>query len=113
MRVKGVLHVRGRSPRSKLDSAELSLAAVHFPTGRVVDLPLSVSRRGDDAFKFSSAFGLTDLFEDNDQLDGVRLRFRLVWENSTWNTFVARPGQRGPGVEVTYVDDEVLELSVR
>ena len=116
VRFRGVLHVRGRSPKSTLESAELSLAAVHFPTGRCVQLPMAVSFRpsasNTDAFKVSSSFSMADVFKDGDDFEGMHLRFRFVWQNSTWDTFVGRPSPRPPGVEVSYRED-VLELSVR
>ncbi len=112
LRFAGRLHVRGHSPESTLDSAELTLAGVHHPTGRCVELPLKVSRKGDE-FAVSSSFPFRDLFQDDDALDGVRLRLRFVWQNSTWETFVSRSGDRPRGVETTYGTDGVLELSVR
>ncbi len=111
VRLKGTLHVRGHSRMATLDSVQLSLDAVHFPTGMCVPLPLSVSHRGEE-FRLSSSFALSDVFGDADELDGVRLRLRLVWQNSTWDTFLSRPHDRASGVELTYPAD-VLELSVR
>jgi poly(glycerol-phosphate) alpha-glucosyltransferase len=109
---EGRLHVSGSSERSTLESAQVSLTAIHEGTGMSVELPLSVGR-SDGVFALSSTMRFADMFGEDDDLSGVRLRLRLVWQNSTWNTMVARPEERPAGVEASYQDDGTLLLSVR
>jgi poly(glycerol-phosphate) alpha-glucosyltransferase len=112
LRLEGTLHVKGHSRKSSLDDAEVSLAAVHFGTGRSVDIPLSV-KRNDGAFHVSSTVSLSDVLGGTDTLDDVRLRLRFVWQNSSWDTFVARRPGREPGVEVAYAPDDAVVLNFR
>ena len=111
LRLEGVLHVQGRSRQSSLDDAEVSLAAVHFGTGRSVDLPIS-AKRVQGGFRVSGTLNLSDVLGAEETLDDVRLRLRFVWQNSSWDTFVSRPGG-GPGVEVSYATDDAVVLSFR
>jgi poly(glycerol-phosphate) alpha-glucosyltransferase len=116
LRLEGTLHVRGHSRRSSLDEAEVTLTAMHSPTGRFTDLPLKV-KRVSEGFRVSTTVPLADVLGEAETLDGVRLRLRLVWQNSSWDTFVGRPA--GPesdpesGVEAAYAPDDAVELNFR
>jgi poly(glycerol-phosphate) alpha-glucosyltransferase len=112
LHLEGTLHVRGHSRRSSLDDAEVTLTAVHSPTGRFADLPLKV-RRVSEGFRVSTTVPLSDVLGGEESLDGVRLRLRFVWQNSAWDAFVQRPAAPEPGVEVAYALDDALELNFR
>jgi poly(glycerol-phosphate) alpha-glucosyltransferase len=112
LRFEGVLHVKGHSRRSSLDDAEVSLAAVHDATGLTVDVPLTV-KRVDEGFRVSSTVRLADVLDADRTLDDVRLRLRLVWQNSAWDTLVERPAGADPGVEVGYAVDGSVRLNFR
>jgi len=112
LHLEGTLHVRGHSRRSSLDDAEVVLTAVHSPTGRFTDLPLTV-KRVPEGFRVSTTVSLADVLGGTETLDGVRLRLRFVWQNSAWDTFVQRPAAPEPGVEVGYALDDAVELSFR
>jgi poly(glycerol-phosphate) alpha-glucosyltransferase len=112
LHLEGTLHVRGHSRRSSLDDAEVTLTAVHSPTGRFADLPLKV-RRVSEGFRVSTTVPLPDVLGGEESLDGVRLRLRFVWQNSAWDAFVQRPAGPEPGVEVAYALDDALELNFR
>ena len=112
LHLEGTLHVRGHSRRSSLDDAEVTLTAVHSPTGRFADLPLKV-RRVSEGFRVSTTVPLPDVLGGEESLDGVRLRLRFVWQNSAWDAFVQRPAAPEPGVEVAYALDDALELNFR
>jgi poly(glycerol-phosphate) alpha-glucosyltransferase len=107
LRLDATLTVHGRGD---LDAACVSLAAVHEGSGLVVDLPLTVKRRGDQ-FQLRSSVRLTDLsVEGEPTRDRCRLRVRLTWENSSWQTFVARPATAPAGLEVGYGGDDEWRL---
>jgi hypothetical protein len=98
--------VEGGSPQSTLDSAVWTLAAIDQANGTWTDLPLGVDRH-EDRFDLRARVQLADVLADAAPGAGVRLRLRLVWENSSWQTFVTRPdGPEGhAGVEVTFRDN--------
>ena len=112
LHLEGTLHVRGHSRRASLDDAEVTLTAVHSPTGWFTDLPLKV-KRVSEGFRVSTTVPLADVLGGTEPLDGVRLRLRFVWQNSAWDTFVQRPSAPESGVEVAYALDDALELSFR
>jgi poly(glycerol-phosphate) alpha-glucosyltransferase len=112
LRLEGVLHVTGHSRRSSLDDAEVSLAAVHLDTGRSVPLPLT-AQRVEGGFSVACSVALPDVVAPEESLDDVRLRLRLVWQNSTWDTYVSRPDEREAGVEVVYAPDDAVVLNFR
>lgn len=92
--------VEGGPTESSLDSAVWTLAAVDFANGTWTDLPLDVARH-DNRFTLQSRARLTDILSDAAPGADVRLRLRLVWENSAWQTFVTRP-DRHDGVELSF-----------
>ena len=78
----GVLRVQGSSRTSELDSAELALAAIHEATGAVIGLPLR------SKLLEGGEFRLRARFKDDPE---ARLRLRLTWQNSAWETEIVRP----------------------
>jgi poly(glycerol-phosphate) alpha-glucosyltransferase len=87
----GVLHVDGHSRQAQLDSAEVQLVAVDDATGGVTPIPLKLERMG-DALRLQTPAGLRG---GPELPPGTRLRLRLLWENSAWET-VLTP-ERDPG----------------
>ena len=75
---------------------------MHEGSGLVVDLPLKVRRR-DDGFRLSAKPKLADLYpQEASPQDRCRLRVRVLWENSSWQTFVDRPATGPTGLEVGF-----------
>lgn len=110
LHLAGVLEVEGRGP---LGQASVSLAAVHQGSGLVVDLPLTVKhRKGRISVRASVPLG--DLFPEGarDQ-DRARLRLRLTWRNSAWETWVDRADGGPSGLEVGYGQDDEWMLTRR
>jgi poly(glycerol-phosphate) alpha-glucosyltransferase len=101
--LKAEATVDGGSPESTLDSAVWTLAAVDLDNGNWTDLPLDVKRHG-NRFTLQSRARLADILADAAPGADVRLRLRLVWENSAWQTFVTRP-DRHDGVELSFWED--------
>jgi poly(glycerol-phosphate) alpha-glucosyltransferase len=84
LHLRGVLSLKGRG---ELDSARLRLDAVHQESGEVVELPVEVERV-DEGFRVAAKIALDDALP----AEGVaRLRLRLTWHNSAWETEIARP----------------------
>lgn len=106
------LQVTGHSKQSSLQDAAVTLAAVHLPTGRCVDRPLSVTRVP-EGFLVSSNVLLHDVLDHEQTLDDVRLRLRFVWQNSSWDTYVTRPAGQESGVDVVFGADDTLQLNFR
>jgi len=100
--------VEGRSRESTLESAVWSLAAVDHASGTWTDLPLDV-RRDDNRFTVTARPVVADLVADAPPGADVRLRLRMVWHNSSWQTFVKRPPMEA-GIEVSFHDGEVLTV---
>jgi poly(glycerol-phosphate) alpha-glucosyltransferase len=99
LELSGVLRVEGRGP---LDAARLQLHAVH-DTGEVAELPLQVER-------VEGGFGVDAKIPLDEALphEGVaRLRLRLIWHNSTWETEIAQPRD---GVAVSVGAGGVVQL---
>jgi poly(glycerol-phosphate) alpha-glucosyltransferase len=92
--------VEGRSGESTLDSAEWSLAAVDHDNGTCTNLPLDVVRR-EKSFTLRARVPLSEVLADAQPGAEMRLRLRLVWENSAWQTFVTSP-DRHDGVELSF-----------
>jgi poly(glycerol-phosphate) alpha-glucosyltransferase len=102
LELAGVLHVTGRGD---LDAARLELAAIR-EDGEVVDVPLAVERAG-DGFVLSARVRLADVLPDS---GAARLRLRLVWRNSAWQTDVAVPPADGE-VALSFGRDGVVQLA--
>ena len=82
LRFAGVLRVRARTRRAKLESAAVTLAAIDDSSGAVAELPLKVETE-DGTLKLQTPAGLLG---GPAVPDGTRLRLRLTWRNSAWET---------------------------
>jgi poly(glycerol-phosphate) alpha-glucosyltransferase len=85
----GVLRVQGYSRRARLDSATVRLDAVDDATGAVTELPLKV-KHADDELRLQTPAGLRG---GPVVPEGARLRLRLLWHNSAWETEPVAPGE--------------------
>ncbi|MBI4942703.1 MAG: glycosyltransferase [Actinobacteria bacterium] len=110
--LRATLEVSGRSRAATLDDAVLTLDAVSDRTGDVVPLPLAV-RRVDVGFELSSQADVADLLARAGSATTLRLRLRLVWENSAWESTVHRPRWLTMQDEVSYTDTGALTLHRR
>jgi poly(glycerol-phosphate) alpha-glucosyltransferase len=106
LELAGVLRLRFSSRRSRLDSAELRLDAIDAETAEVRRLPLTVEP-GEDSLAFRTSVPLADVAASGT----VRLRLRLTWENSAWETLVARPPGEKDEVLLTFGRDGALMLT--
>ena len=104
LELAGELRLRFHTRRSKLSAAELRLDAIDAETAEVRRLPLTVEP-GEDSLAFSAAVPLADVSGT------VRLRLRLLWENSSWETLLGRPPGGEDEVAVSFDPDGVLALS--
>jgi poly(glycerol-phosphate) alpha-glucosyltransferase len=88
------LTVDGQSLRSTLDSAVVTLDAVADRSTSIVGLPLEVARSG-STLSLAATADLADVFRQMTRSPprAVRLRLRLVWENSSWQTTLSRPAR--------------------
>jgi poly(glycerol-phosphate) alpha-glucosyltransferase len=81
----GVLRVQGYSRRAELGSADVRLSAVDDATGAVTELPLKVKHTGEE-LRLHTPAGL----RGGPVIPaGARLRLRLLWHNSAWETELA------------------------
>lgn len=103
----GVLRVRGKGPAQRLDSARVELRAVHARSGEVVDLPITWHRTG-RRLHVRSRVRLGDLFGPTSHDEVVKLRLRLVWHNSVWQTFLTRPRVEPATVQLAYDERDTL-----
>ena len=91
MRFAGKLNVVGTSKASTLDDATITLDAICEATGSTVSIPVRARRNG-DLFDVSASFDPAQCFSSiEDTAYALRFRLRLVWNNSSWQTFLARP----------------------
>lgn len=100
LQLQGVVRVEVKGNR---DGARLRLDAVHEESGQAVELPLEVE-------KVEGGFGVEAKIPLEEALpaEGVaRLRLRLTWNNSAWETEIARPPD---GVEVSLGPGGVVQL---
>ena len=95
----GTLRVEGHSPMSGLDSAQLSLSAIHRRSGLVTELPLRFERHGQE-FRIGSSFRVADAVADGDDAEAAHLRLRLTWQNRSWDTTIRVPGDDGSVLEL-------------
>ena len=107
MHLKASLEVTGRGDQSQ---AEVRLAAVHEGSGLVVDLPMSVKRAG-GVFRLTASIPLSALYpEGASAQDRCRLRVRLSWQNSSWQTYLTRPKSAPSGLEVDFGPGDEWQL---
>jgi poly(glycerol-phosphate) alpha-glucosyltransferase len=96
------LNVEGHSATATLDSAVVTLEAVGPVSGLIVVLPMRVQRSG-STFSLSATIDTADVFRQvGDTARSMRLRLRLVWENSSWETKLARPRRMEPNYEMSF-----------
>lgn len=107
---EGVLRVRGRGAPETLEQARVELAVVYDGSSDIVDVPVSVTRAG-KAFTVCAQARLGDVAPQG-SAGAARLRLRLIWANSVWDTYVTRPvpAVESTGVEVGYLADGSLAL---
>lgn len=105
----GRLKVVGQGGQASLDDARVTLEAVSA-LGSVIPVPLSATRSG-ATFELAARVDLVEVFAGAlDEDRGVRLRLRLVWNNSSWETTVRRAGKWAANYEVCFTDDDELAL---
>ena len=110
MHLKAQLELAGRGDQSE---AEVTLAAVHERSGLVVELPMSV-RHPQASFRLTASVPLSDLYPKGASAqDRCRLRVRLTWRNSSWQTYVTRPKNAPAGLEVDFGPDDEWLLTRR
>lgn len=105
----GRLNVKGHSKRATLDDAAVRLDAV-CASGSIVPIPMQARRSG-ETFYLSAMFDPAKLFGMiEDEAHALRLRLRLVWNNSSWETTLRRPRRWAPNYEVSFADNGELTL---
>ena len=81
LELAGTVNLEGRSRRAGLDAVRLSLAWIEAENGAVTELPLDVER-ADSEFRLRAVAALP--------AGDARLRLRLTWRNSAWETDAVR-----------------------
>ncbi len=81
LELAGVLKVDGNGRKSGLDAVELGLAWVEQESGEVTELPLR-AKLAEEEFRLRARVALPAA--------DARLRLRLTWRNSAWETDVVR-----------------------
>jgi poly(glycerol-phosphate) alpha-glucosyltransferase len=81
LELEGVLELAGRSRTTGLDAVELGLAWIEEASGAVTEQPLRV-KLADERFRLRAIVALPTA--------DARLRLRLIWRNSAWETDVVR-----------------------
>ena len=104
LELAGVLHVKGRG--RGLDAARLQLAAIREDSGEVVEVPLTVEP-ADDGFALAATVRLADVLPEPGL---ARLRLRLTWQNSSWQSDVAAAGADGE-VAMSFGPGGVVQLA--
>jgi poly(glycerol-phosphate) alpha-glucosyltransferase len=83
------LRVDGCSTKATLDQAVIHLDAISEADGAVTAVPLTVWLSRPDRLRLSSNFDLADVLARlGPQVTSVQLRLRLIWQNSSWETFL-------------------------
>ncbi len=110
VRLDATLRVQARGDVSR---AEVTLAAVHEGSGRVVELPVSVERKGQD-LGLTASVSLSSLYPNGvSKQDRCRLRVRLTWANAAWQTYATPPRDAPSGPEVDFETDDEWVLPRR
>lgn len=84
------LSVAARGQDADPETAEVTLSAVHGPTGTLTDLPLRVRRDG-SVFRLDTSVPLARVVSAAPDGAAVSLRLLLVWGNAAWQTRLSRP----------------------
>ncbi len=105
------LKLTGRSNKATLDDVIITLEAVDEEAGSINAVPLEV-RRVNEHFMLSSTLDPAQIFLDGtaNPASAVRLRLRLVWHNSSWQTWLGRPRKLAPNFELSYSGSGELTL---
>ena len=107
---EGKLIVKGHSRRGTLDDATVTLDAVGPDTGAVVPVPVQVRRSG-DIIQLAARIDPAEAFgQVAGPVRAVKLRLRLVWNNSSWETTLRRSPRWGANYEVTFTENGELTL---
>jgi len=110
VQLTGVLRVDGHSRRSQLDSAQLGLAAID-ESGAVTELPMHVRHTGNE-FRLDAILHPADVFRGaTEAATVVRLRLRFTWQNSAWETEIARPAGDRDAIEISFTAANALRLT--
>ncbi len=108
---EGAVHLHGRGRRETLDDVRVTMDAVCDATGAVLNIPILV-RRIERRFDLRARFDVGEVFGQLGQADSaVRLRLRVVWNNASWETNLARPQEQRAPIELNYAADDTLLLS--
>ena len=87
----GKLTVVGTSKTATLDDVLITLDGICDASGSVVSIPVRTRRSG-DTFDVSASIDVERCFRTIEaRASTLRLRLRLVWHNSSWETYLARP----------------------
>ena len=102
MRFVGKLTVKATSRRGTLDEAVVTLDAVSDGIGTIVPIELTTRLRG-QTFEVAATFDPKTLFAPAAKRSHVmQLRLRIVWNNSSWETYVKRPSGGRPPYELSF-----------
>lgn len=105
----GRLLVDGSSERASLDDAVVTLTAVSPGADVLIPVPLQVTRC-QGGFHLEAEIDTAELIDRLGSARTLKLRLRLVWNNSSWETMLARSPRFAPRFEVTYADRNELTL---
>ena len=106
LELAGMLHVNGQG--RGLESAQLRLSAIREDSGEVIDIPLRAEAAG-DGFRLEATVRLADVFP-GEQAGAARLRLRLTWQNSAWQTDIAAPAADGE-IAMSFGPGGVVQLA--
>jgi hypothetical protein len=107
------LDLSGKARPRTLDNVVVTLDAVCDGTGGVANIPLQL-HRFDRRFDVYAKFDVAELFGRMGGADlDVHLRLRLVWNNVSWETTVARPRTARASYELNFARDDSLLLMRR
>jgi poly(glycerol-phosphate) alpha-glucosyltransferase len=94
LQLDGVVTVRAETRAATLDEAEVTLTAVEDASGVVTPIPLKVERvEGEPRFRVRTSGGLLG---GPKVPAGARLRLRVEWHNSVWETEPDARGDQSP-----------------
>jgi hypothetical protein len=106
----GKLTVVGSSKVAALDDAVITLDGIVDSSGAIVSIPIS-SSRSDDTFDVSASIDVERCFRSaGAKAATLRLRLRLVWNNSSWETYLGRPKAWTANYEASFAATGELTL---
>jgi poly(glycerol-phosphate) alpha-glucosyltransferase len=105
------VHLHGKGRPETLDMVAITLDAVCDATGGVTNIPVIV-HRDRRRFAIRARFDVEQVFAELGPADrDVRLRLRVVWNNASWETTLARPSEQRAPIELNYTADDSLLIS--